>query len=510
MSGFKSILFDRYKYSEEKSKLHSCVYKDLNLDQIISTIISSKKEYELDSFFYTPLKDIELIFYRQEVMKDLEKKSIFKAIKEFELNFRMVRESLENSNKLNHSYQKSSWFLQAVLLYCKGLKNLFEKLSLTTLNSKGLQLFYQYLEEYLNSEPFLNLFSTSQTLDKKIQDIQYCLKIKGSCIKVESYKTQINYEKEIEIFFQRFTKNSKDSYIVTFGDYIDLNHVEEKVVQMLSKLYNDEFLGLENFYKNNNNFIDLKIKTFDREIQFYISFLEHIQIMKKSKLSFCYPAVSTKKKDVYASCLFDMTLASKLSPQDFPIVCNDFYLKDKERIIVVTGPNQGGKTTFARSIGEFFYFSSLGCKVPAKKAEVFLQDKIFTHFEKEEDIKNLRSKLEDDIMRAKDILDEATSNSMVVVNEIFTSTTLEDATKLSENIIKKIIDFDLICIWVTFIDDISRFDEKIVSMVSQVDMQNHEHKTYKIIREFADGKAYAKAIAKKYALTYDDITGRIK
>jgi DNA mismatch repair ATPase MutS len=320
----------------------------------------------------------------------------------------------------------------------------------------------------------------------------------------------MNYEKEIEVFFQRFTKNSKDSYIVTFGNYLDLNHVEEKIVQMLSKLYVDEFLELENFYNNNSNFMDLTIKTFDREIQFYISFLEHIELMQKSKLDFCYPVISVDEKEVYASFLFDMMLASKLSSQGLPTICNDFYLKNKERIIVVTGPNQGGKTTFARSIGEFFYFASLGCKVPAKKAKVFLQDKIFTHFEKEEDIKNLRSKLEDDIMRAKDILDEVSSNSLLIVNEIFTSTTLEDATKLSENIIKKIIDFDLICVWVTFIDDISRFDEKIVSMVSQVDIQKHEHKTYKIIRQVADGKAYAKAIAKKYALTYDDIIDRVK
>ncbi len=510
MSEFKSILFDQYEYSEEKSKFHSCVYKDLNLNQIIATIISSKQEYELNSFFYTPLKDVELIIYRQEVMKDLENSAVFKTMKEFESDFRTVRESLVNSNKLNHFYQKSSWFLQAVLLYCKGLENLFEKLSLAKLNSKGLRLFYQYLKEYLNSELFLTLFSTSQALDKKLQDIRYCLKIKGSCIKVELYKAQINYEKEIETFFQRFTKNSKDSYIVTFGDYTDLNHVEEKVVQMLSKLYADEFSELENFYKQNSDFINLKIKTFDREVQFYISFLEHIKIMQKSKLSFCYPAVSTDKKEVYASCLFDMTLASKLSLQGLPTVCNDFYLQSGERIIVVTGPNQGGKTTFARSIGEFFYFASLGCKVPAKKAGVFLQDKIFTHFEKEEDIKNLRSKLEDDIIRAKDILDEVSSSSLVIVNEIFTSTTLEDATKLSENIIKKIIDFDLVCIWVTFIDDISRFNEKIVSMVSQVDIENHEHKTYKIIRQFADGKAYAKAIAKKYALTYDDIMSQIR
>jgi DNA mismatch repair protein MutS len=507
---FHSILYEPLVGSAQKETPEAPIFfGDLNLDQVIDGITAGKDEYDLKPFFYTPLHDEDAIQYRHEVLRDLEQETLFAQIKTFERNMRNMREHLVQAEKLYYPGQKKAWFLDAVKIYCDTVKGLVRDLAEDDLGSRGFRAFRDYLLDYTQSHRFTALVTETEQLLAALASVHYCLQIKDSTIRVRKYEGEIDYSADVEETFAKFKQGAVKDYRVQFNSWPNMNHVEAKILELVAQLYPDIFSVLDDYCVKNTHYLDDTLAVFDREIQFYVAYLEYLTAFKRVGLNFCYPHISSTCKEVCASDTFDVALAHKLLHENPPIVCNDFFLKDPERIFVVSGPNQGGKTTFARTFGQLHFLASLGCPVPGREAQLFLFDQLFTHFEKEEDIKNLRGKLEDDLVRLHEILTQATPRSIIILNESFTATTLQDAIFLSQKILDSIQQLDALCVCVTFIDELSSLSEKTVSLVSTVVPDNPALRTFKIIRRPADGLAYALSIAEKYRLTHDYLKERI-
>jgi DNA mismatch repair protein MutS len=508
---FSSILYGKTEESLKKVTVEAPVFLvDLNLDQIIDAVAAGREEYNLKSFFYTPLNDIGTIKYRQEVSQDLENATLLDNIKSFAQKMIVMRRYLAMIEKLYYKYHQEGWFLETVIIYCDAVKCLAYDLSQVELKSAGLLAFREYVTNYAASDGFTSLLAETKKLKVDLSTVKYCVLINGSKVKVRKYESEIDYSIDVEETFKKFKQGAVKDYLSKLPVASGMNHVEAKILELVAKLYPDIFLSLDEFCARNAGYLNETIAVFDREIQFYVAYLEYIAKMKQGGLKFCYPEISDESKEVYDYEGFDLALAYRLIKEGSSVVCNDFYLQGKERILVISGPNQGGKTTFARTFGQLHYLASLGCPVPGTKARLFLFDTLFTHFEKEENIQNLRGKLEDDLFRIHHILKQATSKSIVIMNEIFTSTTIKDAVFLSKKVMEKIIQLDLLCVWVTFLDELASLSEKTVSMVSTVVPENPALRTYKIIRKPADGLAYAIAIAEKYSLTYKQLKERLR
>ena len=509
---FQSILCERSDDSTKEATSEAPVFfVDLNLDQIIDAIIVGRDNYNLKPFFYTPLHDEDTIQYRQEIMRDLENETLMENIKSFAQRMVVTRRYLGLVDKLDFKNFKEGWFLEAAELYCDTINSLVHDLSLMDLKSRGFLSFRDYVMNYASSDGFMSFLTETKRLRTALSTVKYCVIIKDNTVRVRKYESETDYSVEVEETFAKFKQGVVKDYRVKLYEGSVMNHIEAQILDLVAKLYPDIFTNLDNFYaQHHNRFPDETISIFDREIQFYIAYLEFITRFKRAGLKFCYPQISHASKEIYGYEGFDLALANKLINERSSVVCNDFYLRNKERIFVVSGPNQGGKTTFARMFGQLHYLASLGCPVPGREARLFLFDKLFTHFEKVENTKDLRGKLEDDLVRICDTLNQSTSNSILIINEILSSTTLKDAVFLSKKVMEKLLELDLLAVWVTFVEELASFSEKTVSMVSTVVPENPALRTFKIVRKPADGLSYAISIAKKYRLTYKSLKERIR
>jgi len=507
---FRSILFgDTGGNAGADERSAPDFFQDLNIDQILGAVIKGRDGYNLAPFFATPLTDVDAVVYRQEVFQDLEREQLHQIVATFAGRMERMRSLLRASAKVHYRYEKERWFLNAVAAYCEAVTRFASDLTQVDIASRGFLALREDLARYANSDRFTALGSEARRLLNGLTAVRYCVLTKGTRITVGHYDGEADYSDQVVKTFERFQQGAVKDYRIKLPMLAGMDHVEAGVLDLVAKLFPDLFGALDAFCSEHRAYLDAAIGRFDREVQFYLSYLDHLNPLRDAGLTFCYPQISAQAKEVQANETFDLALATKLVGEKSPVVCNDFYLSAAERILVVSGPNQGGKTTLARTFGQLHYLASLGCPVPGRDVRVFLPDRIFTHFEREEDLSTLAGNLEDELRRIHAILDRATPSSVIILNEIFTSTTLRDALFLSGEVLGQIAALDALCLCVTFIDELSTLNEKTVSMVSTVAADDPAVRTYKLIRKPADGRAYAQAIAEKYALTYDSLKGRI-
>lgn len=488
---------------------------DLRLGNIVDAVTSGKEkeEYNIPPFFSIPLDRLSAITYRHEVFRDMEDPKVLASIEAFAQRVRTMRHADEVAGTSRYAEHEQAWFLRAVRTYCDAVTMLAADLSGLHLAARGLIALRDHVHSYTASEQFKELVRATNEREAELASIRYAVLLEdGGRFTVRPPGHEPDYSIEVERSFAKFRQSGEEgrSESAKEDSGEEINHIEAKMLEFVARLHPEAFARLATFCMQHAGYADQAIARFDREVHFYLFYIAFMADLGKKGLSFCYPDLSGKDKAEYVRDSFDLALAEHFTRYGGKTVTNGYELKGRERILVVTGPNQGGKTTFARMFGQLHYLARLGVPVPGTAAKLHLCDGLFTHFEREENVESLRGKLEDDLVRAHRIINAATPRSVIVLNEIFTSTTLHDETFLSMKLMAYIVKLDALCVWVTFVDELSRFSPATVSMVGQVDPRDPSERTFKVEMKPADGRAYAMAIARKYRLTHNDILERIR
>lgn len=339
---FRSILGDQPSADASAEAAQAPVYfVDFNLDQIVTAITAGKGEYNLKPFFYRPLKDSDAIAYRHEVLRDLENAALLGCVNAFADKMKSMREHLIQSGKMHYRYQKEAWFLDAVDIYCDAVGDLVAGLKASEARSRGFLSLRQYLIGYVDSPAFQTLSEDTRGLKHQLNAIRYSLVIKDGVVTVSNWRSEIDYGAAIQADFEKFKQGAASDHRFKFADFAQMNHIEAGILDRVARLYPETFLALDSYFLRNGDYQDRAVRIFDREVQFYVSYIEYMDPFKQSGLSFCYPVVSRENKAIAVSEGFDPALARKLLGEKSLVVCNDFQLRGKERVIIVSGPNQG-------------------------------------------------------------------------------------------------------------------------------------------------------------------------
>ncbi|XVV16450.1 MutS-related protein [Actinoplanes sp. CA-131856] len=166
--------------------------------------------------------------------------------------------------------------------------------------------------------------------------------------------------------------------------------------------------------------------------------------------------------------------------------------------------------TFARTVGQLYHLAALGLPVPGRTVALHAPDAILTHFDRGDRAGDLTSRLEDEVERMAALLATAGERSVVILNEMFSSTTWVDARAMSSDVLRAVLDAGAVGVCVTFIDELSRLDPRIVSLTTGIDAHDATRRTFEVTRGRADGEAHALALAAKYGLTTEQLRARIE
>jgi DNA mismatch repair ATPase MutS len=153
--------------------------------------------------------------------------------------------------------------------------------------------------------------------------------------------------------------------------------------------------------------------------------------MQRHKTEWCFPKVGDQESLSFTD-LKEIVMTMK---QKGETIGNDAAL-DGERLVIVTGANQGGKSTFLRSIGIAQVMMQCGLMVPAKRYQSGLYPNFFTHFTRREDSAMNSGRLDEELRRMDQIVSNLGENSLLLLNESFATTTEKEGSAIAYDILR--------------------------------------------------------------------------
>lgn len=486
--------------SENYHIIPANVLTDLALDRMFASLALARLEpFDLYSLWTAMPVDTFTTRYRQSIALDLLDAKARVPILSFIDGIEKVEQYLQAAARARQPSGEERWLLDAVLAYTTTIKTVSEQMAMVSWRSEGLKSLQAALSELKNSEQFLQLSQSSIRIAAELAAIRYRLLLEDSTITVDrSESTDQDYRDHLQTLFERF--GDIDTQLPTIAtSYRPRTHIDDRILTILAGIFPSEFSDLSAFADENRSFVSAWIPQLERELIYYLAWIEEILGFESRGLAWTLPSLNDGPGVQHAEDLYDLALAYDLQHTPTPLIANHWHLDENESITVVTGPNSGGKTTYARSVGQLYIVTALGLPVGASVAKLTLAPSVTTIFSEREATDRTTGRLEDEILRIQTFFKTAQPEALLIANEIFSSTSVDDATALGHLLIERCKDRRLRAIIVTFVDELARPAPGIVSLVALSDKGSRQH-SYRFERRAPQGRAQALELAHEHGL----------
>ncbi|OPY28973.1 MAG: DNA-binding protein MutS2 [Methanocella sp. PtaU1.Bin125] len=235
------------------------------------------------------------------------------------------------------------------------------------------------------------------------------------------------------------------------------------------------------------------------ELAFYIGCLNLDARLSQLGAPVCFP-VPSEAGERRHTCqgLYDVCLALTMKQK---VVGNELNADDKT-LVIITGANQGGKSTFLRSIGQAQLMMHSGMFVAAESFSANVCDNLFTHYRREEDATMSSGKLDEELSRMNDIVNHISPDSMLLFNESFAATNEREGSEIARQIVTALIEQNLKVCYVTHLYDFAHsfFERKPGNAIFlRAVRQDDGKRTYQLIEGEPLQTSYGKDLYIKMA-----------
>ncbi len=451
--------------------------QDLELNTLFNAMaLGDKFLFEVaKTAVLSSLDELDTILYRQDILRDcLNNPSIVMDI------YSIALESIEREKKgywsILHDYpdsilRRSIEVLQMFVGTLIKLRTIADE-NADEFESEGFKVFFAMLRKELDDEYFA-----------RIQKHLRQLKFRGGVL----ISAELGKGNKGSNYILRKSQDRKQSWmerileerppVYTFY----LHPRDESGARALSEM-NDRGINLvANALAQSTDHILSFFSMLRTELAFYVGCLNlQGKLQQKGEpMSFPHPVPAGERRHSFSG-LYDLCLA--LNTKD-RIVSNKVNA-DQMELVIITGANQGGKSTFLRSIGVSQLMMQCGMFVPAKSFCSNLCRGLFTHYKRGEDTTMKSGKFDEELSRMSEIVDNITPHSMLLFSESFAATNEREGSEIARQIIRALLEKRIKIFFVTHLYEFAHglFDKKAEnSIFLRAERQPDGDRTFRLI-----------------------------